>query len=170
MVLFRIASLGSRPSSRSSSSLDVTDFTDRQSRSRCRDVGGNQRHETWQTWQGRQSLCLAASAGVPCEWERRDEDFGVRMKTTGVTKLSAFHTNAPVLLFFPRQPSISIHDWPSFSGTDALPPPLILFLKKIRSKDFSLRLTLTLVLVHVRSLRSQVKDSKANHLKFKCRV
>jgi hypothetical protein len=122
------------------------------------------------TWQGRQSLCLAASARVPCEWERRDEDFGVRMKTTGVTKLSAFHTNAPVLLFFPRQPSISIHDWPSFSGTDALPPPLILFLKKIRSKDFSLRLTLTLVLVHVRSLRSQVKDSKANHLKFKCRV
>jgi hypothetical protein len=114
------------------------------------------------TWQGRQSLCLAASARVPCEWERRDEDFGVRMKTTGVTKLSAFHTNAPVLLFFPRQPSISIHDWLSFS--------LILFLKKIRSKDFSLRLTLTLVLVHVRSLRSQVKDSKANHLKFKCRV
>jgi hypothetical protein len=61
-------------------------------------------------------------------------------------------------------------DWLSFSGTDALPPPLILFLKKIRSKVFSLRLTLRLRLVHVRSLRSQVKDSKANHLKFKCRV
>lgn len=80
-----------------SSSLDVTD---RQSRSRCRCVGGNQRHKTWQTWQGRQGSLLLPlllpGTGVPCEWERRDEDFGVQMKTTRVAKLSAFHTNAPV--------------------------------------------------------------------------
>jgi hypothetical protein len=114
--------LRSRPSS-----LDVTD---RQSRSRCRGVGGNQRHKTWQTWQGRERVC--ASLLLPgCHANGREEMrilvFG--RKQQGLQNYLRF-TQTPLLL--PRQPSKSIRDWPSYPGTDAL-PPLILFLKKIRS-------------------------------------
>jgi len=69
-----------------------------------------------------QSLCLAGSAGtgVPCEWERRDENFGVQMKTTnkGCKIICVSHKRPQ---FLPRQLSKSIRDWPSFSGTVPMP-------------------------------------------------
>jgi hypothetical protein len=62
--------------------------------------------------------------------KRRDENFGVRMKTTRVANLSAFHTNAPALSTSTVEIGFMIGRL--FPGTDAL-PPLVLFLKKIRS-------------------------------------
>jgi hypothetical protein len=82
---------------------------------------------------GRAERVCAASLLLPgCHANGREEMkilvFG--RKQQGLQNYLRF-TQTPLL--FPRQPSKSIRDWPSDPGTDAL-PPLILFLKKIRSR------------------------------------